>query len=381
MRNILIFSHEFPPMIGGEGTYSFNLAKGFAQNNYNVTVLSGENFNNHDKFSDFDKNLKKELGIEIFRYPWIKKDRLWFITWVNRFNKIINKYKFDHIFFSNFSSLIIGHKIKYVNCEYTITLHGDDVDYFFNPLRKPKSLFLINFFKRDYFFKNAKNIICVSDYLKQKLFKYKKFKNVRVIHHGIEPLLDSAPKKKFLESQNLSFLYNKKIISYVSRLEKDKGHDVLFDYIIKNKEKLNDYIFLIIGDGSLANEYNRFIIKNNLKNIILVGKKTRSEIFNFLKISYAKMFFSYHKNETFGLVIIEALSQETPVFVLDNGAVKEIIDHEKSGIIISDKSSIDMINDYLFNNNKLNKISKEGLILFNEKFNLKSMMKKVIPLI
>ena len=131
-KKVLVFSHEFPPQQGGEGTYAYELAIGLNKLNYDVFVLAGTTFSKNLNSSPIDSNLIKK-NIKVERYDWIKKDRLWFISW----RKILSTYlkekdPFDYIFFANFTSCVIGHQVSNdVLPSYCITLHGDDIDYYF----------------------------------------------------------------------------------------------------------------------------------------------------------------------------------------------------------------------------------------------------------
>ena len=144
-KKVLVFSHEFPPQQGGEGTYAYELAFGLNKLSYEVYVLAGNTFSKNLNSNSIDTDLR-EKNIRINRYDWIKKNRLWFISW----KKILTKYleengPFDYVFFANFTSCIIGHKVSGdILPPYSITLHGDDIDYYFTNKKKIKSLILIN---------------------------------------------------------------------------------------------------------------------------------------------------------------------------------------------------------------------------------------------
>ena len=58
-KKILIFSHEFPPMQGGEGTYAFELAKSLNKLNFEVHVLAGTVLNKKFDSKIIDNELLK----------------------------------------------------------------------------------------------------------------------------------------------------------------------------------------------------------------------------------------------------------------------------------------------------------------------------------
>ncbi|MEZ9336129.1 hypothetical protein AB4171_25875, partial [Vibrio sp. 10N.286.51.A4] len=50
MRKILIFSHEWPPYLGGVGTVGFQISQWYSDNNYDVTVITREQQNIQNSF-------------------------------------------------------------------------------------------------------------------------------------------------------------------------------------------------------------------------------------------------------------------------------------------------------------------------------------------
>ena len=122
--------------------------------------------------------------------------------------------------------------------------------------KKLKSRFLINQTKIKSFFENAKKIVCVSRYTKEKLLDVIPFKvNSEVIHHGIE-LKNVEPIKKrafTLEKSirhNENIDQNKIILAYVSRLEPMKGQETLINVLSKNNDLIKKTHTIFIGGGS-----------------------------------------------------------------------------------------------------------------------------------
>ena len=76
MQNILIFSHEFPPDIGGAGIVAQQYANSFSQLGYNVTVLTRyqKYYNNNNSSIDYKIIMSKDYG------------KLWFLSYKNSIN-------------------------------------------------------------------------------------------------------------------------------------------------------------------------------------------------------------------------------------------------------------------------------------------------------
>src|SRR3972149_1120956 len=64
---VLIYTHEFPPFLGGLATTSFKLGKGFREAGLEVTVLAPQ-------YSAQDKNLDKSLNFRVLRMGNLAKN-------------------------------------------------------------------------------------------------------------------------------------------------------------------------------------------------------------------------------------------------------------------------------------------------------------------
>ena len=111
----------------------------------------------------------------------------------------------------------------------------------------------------------------------------------------------------------------------VSRLERGKGQDLLIEAWPRVLEKFPDAKLKIIGEGELK--------LMPYKNVEIVGyvKDAVSEI---AKASVL-VFPSVWPLEGFGLVMLEAMSQNVPVVAFDRGTAPEIID-DSCGILVND---------------------------------------------
>lgn len=155
--------------------------------------------------------------------------------------------------------------------------------------------------------------------------------------------LDYYPTKK-----EISNLNNKNMIS-IGRLENEKAMDELI-YIMRELTKIDKNIFLnIYGDGSNRKKIETLIREFKLeKNIKLWGFKAKEEIQETLKQS--TLYLMTSKEESFGLVLIEAMSFGVPCIAYSSAqGAKEII-KSKTGYLIENRDRkiyIKKINDYL----------------------------------
>lgn len=96
--------------------------------------------------------------------------------------------------------------------------------------------------------------------------------------------------------------------------------------------------FVIVGDipsGEL-NKIQEFVVSKNLKKrIIFVGSKTGKELEDYFE--RAKIFYLPSKQETFGMVFVEAMSKGVPSIAMNNSAIKYIIENGKTGFLKNTK--------------------------------------------
>jgi N-acetylglucosaminyldiphosphoundecaprenol N-acetyl-beta-D-mannosaminyltransferase len=185
--------------------------------------------------------------------------------------------------------------------------------------------------------KNLDYLVLVSNELKE--FYQSKLDNCKCVY--IPNILDHIP-------DNCSKLNNKRFIS-VGRLSKEKGYLDLLEIYNKISRKYSDWKLDIIGDGKEKENLELFIKKNKLETkVILHGFQDKKYIDNLLDKSSIYLMSSF--TESFGIVLIEAMSHGLPCVAFDSaeGAREIIIDNE-TGFLIKDRDK----NEYISKVEKL----------------------------
>ena len=147
-----------------------------------------------------------------------------------------------------------------------------------------------------------------------------------------------------------------------------KGYDILLEAVKKLNLPPDKWILKIIGKGPLINRLNKYVIENNLENnIFLLGQKNKHEIVSELRKS--DCFILSSRSETFGVVIIEALSQGLPVIASDCGGTKDLIDDSNGLLVPTNNPSLlaKAMEDVFFHFDKYNnfKISNDCILKFS----------------
>ncbi len=114
---------------------------------------------------------------------------------------------------------------------------------------------------------------------------------------------NNAERKEF--RRHLGIPDDKKVILYTGRLAEEKNIDELIEFLGRNKPQ--NAVFLIVGDGPYREEIERKIKEFNLQDItIMTGMVNYSEMRNYY--SAGDIFVSASQSETQGLTYIEALA-------------------------------------------------------------------------
>ena len=184
-----------------------------------------------------------------------------------------------------------------------------------------------------YILKNADKVISVSNSLKNILSKYK---------CDIEVLPNMVDCNKFSPKENLlSNKSNKDEFTFLSLcyLNKNKGIDILIRAFEKYLKKSN--VKLVIGgDGPEKGPLIKLVKSLNISDKVeFKGALSREKVYE--EINNCDAFILPSRFETFGVVLIEALSNGKPVISTKNGGANEIITKE-NGLLI-DIDNVDQL--------------------------------------
>lgn len=209
-------------------------------------------------------------------------------------------------------------------------------------------------FKNDFFHKllytNIDSIIAVTEEVKNELNKFIPQKvRPKIIRSYIGTKefseISKDVKKKLIKQYNLKQGFT---IGIIGRIEEEKGQHLVIEAINKLTKKKIHANGLIIGHTMNENYLNQ--LKNKIhkwdlsKNIIFTGFTTNvQELMQLCDVIVLAT-----SNETFGLVLIEAMKSKVCVIATNKGGPREIIEHNKSGLLFEVKNSNDLTQQLLY---------------------------------
>lgn len=134
--------------------------------------------------------------------------------------------------------------------------------------------------------------------LKDKIIYFPIIQDDKVLSQKINQSEDKA-----MALQKQYYLYDKRIILFVGRLESFKSPDLLL-HVYKHIRTEKD-VLVIVGDGSLSSSLRDYAKQNNIENVIFTGRLSGKDLYAWYYL--ANIFVLPSKFEPFGAVVNEAL--------------------------------------------------------------------------
>ena len=126
---------------------------------------------------------------------------------------------------------------------------------------------------------------------------------------------------------------NKLYMISVGRLHPQKGYDRLIEAFHKldQEQLLKNVEFHLYGDGPEEEALKNSITRYGLNDIMILEGRTNNP---YEKVLNSDLFILPSVYETFGLVMVEAMTLHVPVLATNNPATGELIDNNKNGLIV-----------------------------------------------
>lgn len=190
-------------------------------------------------------------------------------------------------------------------------------------------------FLRQYIAKRINGFIVVNPEVKGYLEnKYKTIQNKNIYFPIIQDDIVLSNKinqarEKAISLQKQYKLQQKRIILFVGRLEAFKCPDLLL-HTFKDIQSDKD-VLIIVGDGSLSKELKDYVQSNNLKNVIMPGRLSGTDLYAWYYL--ANIFVLPSKFEPFGAVVNEALVAGCYTIISNKVGASALINKHNGAVI------------------------------------------------
>ena len=340
--NILIINYEFPPLGGGAGRGTYNLARELARKGHQVDVLTS-------RAAGFPKTERVE-GFQVHRVKSFRKGihdcgfrgAFSFLLFaIPVFLRLLrdNDYHILHYFFSLPTGLLQFLPGRHRKVPYIVSLRGSDVPYYdcFNTNLQLAHKVLLPITKR--IWHESARVVALSSDLKKGALETDNTVQIDIVPNGIESELFvyDANTVKAGESGNAAEKGKVHLIC-VTRLIERKG----VQHLLQAMQRLDDSIYLtVVGEGNYMPDLLALATELGVDHKVrfygycprekLVQLYNRSDVFVLPSMA-----------ESFGMVFVEAMSCGLPVIGPRVGGVPDIIAPD-NGLLVEAANVDDVI--------------------------------------
>jgi glycosyltransferase involved in cell wall biosynthesis len=219
------------------------------------------------------------------------------------------------------------------------------------------------------------HIIAISESVKYHL-PFLLRKNAVVIHNGVNVPSESH-QREYRASATMRFLYLGRVVPW-------KGcHQLIAIFTILNKRRPQEaWTLSIIGDTVYWDDSYRDLLNGKIRDSGLESKCTLLPHTDdpALAMHSHDVFVNASFQEPFGRSIAEAQAEGLAVVAFDSGAIREIVEHEKTGFLVpyGDNEAFVRVVEHLMNNrNETEAMGKRGHERAKRFFNRDIQMPKI----
>lgn len=320
-------------------------------------------------------DLMRSLGVEVIEII-VKSDFSW--SMYRQIADIIRDQKFDmvnaHLIHSEMYATMVK-KFFIKDLKIINTRHGYypayQVKHGFNPVFdwKDKFWWMYKFNSGSF-----NRTISISHGLKNLLvaMKLAKAEDIDVIHYGFN--YENIQYQQDIQQ----FRRAPQQIIIIGRLEPVKGHTLAFQALPKVIQRFPEVKLVIVGGGFQEEDLRKEVKERNLEQYVDFAG-FQSAVHDFLKNSDVTLIPSYA--EGFCAVVLESNNNHTPVICFDVPALNEIVDNEKTGIVVP-KFDVDILADKIIelieDKEKTQKITDAAYEKLNTYFTMERMLNETI---
>jgi len=343
---LLIYTHEFPPFLGGLATTSYKLAKGIGDSTIEVVVLA-------PGYSSNDKAVDENLPTRVIRVlglgnKWVKKIPFMesFLGWIFLIKTLITE-KPDTVLFITEEAEVVGGLLPFFSFHSVVRIAGSGITTCFYGNRFTKRILR---FPMRRLYDKSKMIIAVSNSTKELVQSVGVPQGkIEVLYNGVENYMlakepDIIAVDKLREKYGIE--HEDKVLLTVARVLPRKGQDTVIKalpIVLKEFPRLK---YMIVGEGRYRAQFLELAREKDVsESVIFTGGVVHEETINFFDM--ADIFIMpnrYWNNKIEGLpnALIEASARGVPLIAGDHGGSKEAVRNNMTGLLVDPQSVEDV---------------------------------------
>jgi len=365
---VLVYSHEFPPFLGGLATTSMKLVKGLS-NRVDSLIAIVPSYGLNQEIID------NELNCEIKRVPFLGSRYIRSIPFIQQFigffylfyYLVVNKP--DVVLFITEEAESVGGLVSYfINFRSIVRVAGSGIVTCFHGSGFNKRILK---YPMSNLYKKSDRIIAVSNYTKSLLLSIGvDDKKIRVIYNGVNnSMLEYPVNKEKVENLKMKYKIKKedKVIITIARVLPRKGQDNVIRALPGVLKIVPNLKYIIVGEGKYRKKFEKLAAELNVDSqVIFTGGVENSSIVDYLDLS--DLFIMPNRawnNKVEGLpnAIIEASARDKAVIAGNHSGSVEAVVHGKTGLLVdsTDPKKIgEALTEILTDDNKLKEYGLNG---------------------
>jgi len=306
------------------------------------------------------------IGRAFFRFPYLGYEIFFkFILTLYRVRIVHIHFLWNGIWFFEY--------LRKPKVPVVVTAHGSDVNTALANSQYRKKIQSV--------FAKADKIICVSEYIKEKLLSLGCDEGKLFVNPVGIPL-EKVRKKETGAKEKVSLIC-------VAALREEKGHEYLLQAMAQVVKKEKRVQLLLVGDGYLKDRIKRLVDDLELNNFVqLLGWKKEQDVFELLSKSDIYVQHSVRhtvqgkvwKEEGLPVSLVEAAGTGLPIVATDVGGIHEVCIHGTNGLLSRPKDISGMASQILSlveNQGRRDVLGKAGRELAVRKFDEKELLGKL----
>jgi len=198
---------------------------------------------------------------------------------------------------------------------------------------------------------------------------------------GVQPIHPAPVDKVAAQRSTYDPEQSSYLIGLFGRIDPHKGHGLLLDALLIAKKESLPFKALIVGHAMQDDYLKQLKIRVQAEGLedyvvftgFVKGPRQLMQACDVVVLATVE--------ETFGLVLIEAMSVGVPVIGSNRGGVPEIIEHEKTGLLFESTDSKSLYEALLrlYHNSEIAAVyAKEALATVGKKFDADQHLKRMV---
>ena len=326
---IMIIVHELPPLGGGAGRASWQIALELVKLGHSVEIVT----------TSYNKPYQKEQydNLTVYRVFGARRSNLDNILWVTMpsfaiLGSLVAIWRYKRtrpdkvLCFITVPGGMVGCALKFIySARICVAIRGSDVPGHVSGKSRIVEKFHKLLCRKIWTY--ADTITALSEGLKRQALRTSPDTNIHVIYNGVDT-------KRFRRT-NVSRQERRFSIITVSRLVEHKGIQHLIKAIryLLDRDLIKDINVSIIGSGDYCSKIQRQIRVLQLDgHIHMMGEIAQHELPQ--HYSNADIFVLPSLSEAFGNVFCEAMACGLPVIGTTVGGIPEVVEHERNGFLV-----------------------------------------------